>query len=87
MNLLDSVLPLGVIEFSHLTGSVVGVTMLVLAWALRRRIDAAWGLTVVALCGGIAASLLKGLDWEEASVLAVVLVVVVAIRAPRLATK
>ena len=80
LNLLDSMLPLGVIEFSHLTGSVVGVTMLVLAWALRRRIDAAWGLTVVALCGGIAASLLKGLDWEEASVLAVVLVVVVPSR-------
>ena len=80
LNLLDSVFPLGLIEFSHLTGSVLGVTMLVLAWALRRRIDAAWGLTVVALGAGIVASLLKGLDWEEASVLAVVLVVVVPSR-------
>ncbi|MEP6832918.1 MAG: bifunctional lysylphosphatidylglycerol flippase/synthetase MprF [Gemmatimonas sp.] len=80
LNLLDDLLPLGVIEFSHLTGSVIGVAMLVLAWALRRRIDAAWGFTVAALCGGIVASLLKGLDWEEASVLAVVLVVVVPSR-------
>ena len=80
LNLLDSVLPLGVIEFSHLTGSLIGVAMLVLAWALRRRIDAAWGLTVAALCAGIVASLLKGLDWEEASVLAVVLIVVVPSR-------
>ncbi|MEP6781102.1 MAG: bifunctional lysylphosphatidylglycerol flippase/synthetase MprF, partial [Gemmatimonadaceae bacterium] len=65
---------------SHLSGSVVGVAMLVLAWALKRRIDAAWGLTVIALCAGIIASLLKGLDWEEASVLAVVLVIVVPSR-------
>ncbi|MEP6763112.1 MAG: bifunctional lysylphosphatidylglycerol flippase/synthetase MprF [Gemmatimonadaceae bacterium] len=73
---LDRVLPLGIIELSHLSGSVVGVAMLVLAWALKRRIDAAWGLAVIALCAGIAASLLKGLDWEEASVLAVVLLIV-----------
>ena len=77
---LDRILPLGIIELSHLSGSVVGVSMLVLAWALRRRIDVAWGLTVVALCAGIVASLLKGLDWEEASVLAVVLLVVVPSR-------
>lgn len=77
---LDRILPLGVIELSHLSGSVVGVVMLVLAWALRRRIDAAWGLTVGALIAGIIASLLKGLDWEEASVLAVVLIVVIPSR-------
>jgi phosphatidylglycerol lysyltransferase len=80
INILDDILPLGVIEFSHLTGSVLGVAMLVLAWALRRRIDAAWGMTVIALSAGIVASLLKGLDWEEASILAVVLVVVVPSR-------
>ena len=73
---LDRMLPLGIIELSHLSGSLIGAAMLVLAWALRRRIDVAWGLTVAALCAGIVASLLKGLDWEEASVLAVVLIVV-----------
>lgn len=77
---LDRMLPLGVIELSHLSGSFVGAAMLVLAWALKRRIDVAWGLTVAALCAGIAASLLKGLDWEEASVLCVVLAVVLPSR-------
>lgn len=80
MAFLDRILPLGIVELSHLGGSVVGVTMLVLAWALRRRIDAAWGLTVLALFAGIAASLLKGLDWEEAAVLGTVLVVVLPSR-------
>lgn len=77
---LHRLFPLGVIEISHLSGSVVGVGMLVLAWALKRRIDAAWGLTVIALAAGIVASLLKGLDWEEASILLVVLAVVVPSR-------
>ncbi|MDQ6611813.1 MAG: bifunctional lysylphosphatidylglycerol flippase/synthetase MprF, partial [Gemmatimonadota bacterium] len=77
---LDRALPLGIIELSHLTGSVIGVAMLVLAWALKRRIDAAWGLTVAALCAGIVSSLLKGLDWEEAVALAVVLIIVVPSR-------
>ena len=80
ISFLDRLLPLGIIELSHLSGSVVGVTMLVLAWALKRRIDAAWGFTVIALFAGIVVSLLKGLDWEEASILAVVLVVVIPSR-------
>lgn len=77
---LTAVLPLGLVELSHFTGSLAGVGLLVLAAALRRRLDAAWGATVALLSLGIAASLLKGLDWEEASVLAVVLVAVVMSR-------
>lgn len=73
---LDRVLPLGVIEASHFAGSLAGAGLLVLAWAIRRRLDAAFGLTVALLCVGIVASLLKGLDWEEALVLAMVLLVV-----------
>jgi phosphatidylglycerol lysyltransferase len=70
---LDTVLPLGVIEVSHFVGSLVGVALLVLARGLHRRLDAAYHLVVVALGIGIAASLLKGGDYEEAFVLTAVL--------------
>jgi phosphatidylglycerol lysyltransferase len=77
---LDSLLPLGVIELSHFMGSVAGVGLLVLAWAIRRRLDVAYSLTVGLLVLGIGTSLLKGLDWEEALALAVVLGVIVPCR-------
>ncbi|HEX5581799.1 MAG TPA: bifunctional lysylphosphatidylglycerol flippase/synthetase MprF, partial [Gemmatimonadaceae bacterium] len=62
-------LPLGVVELSHFAASVAGAALLVLAWAIHRRLDAAYGLTLAVLGVGAAASLLKGLDWEEALVL------------------
>jgi phosphatidylglycerol lysyltransferase len=77
---LDAALPLGVIELSHFAASVAGAALVVLAWALARRLDAAWGLAVLALVVGIVGSLLKGLDWEEASVLAAVLGLLVPAR-------
>lgn len=73
-------LPLPIMEMSHLIGSLVGVGLLVLAWAIRRRIDAAFGLTIVMLGIGIVASMLKGLDFEEALVLAAVLAAVLPAR-------
>jgi phosphatidylglycerol lysyltransferase len=44
-----------------------------LAGGLYRRLDAAWSLTIAALCCGTVVSLVKGLDWEEAAVLSLVL--------------
>jgi phosphatidylglycerol lysyltransferase len=70
---LGDVLPLGVIELSHFVGSLAGAGLLVLAWGLWHRLDAAFGLTVALLGVGIGASLLKGGDWEEASALTLVL--------------
>ena len=67
--ILQRVLPLPVMELSHLLGSLVGVALLLLARALQQRVDAAWGLTLALLVGGALASLGKGLDFEEASVL------------------
>ena len=77
---LDDALPLGVIELSHFMASVVGASLLVLAWAIRRRLDVAYSLTVGLLVLGIGTSLLKGLDWEEALVLTVVLMLLVPCR-------
>ncbi|MBE0618132.1 MAG: bifunctional lysylphosphatidylglycerol flippase/synthetase MprF, partial [Proteobacteria bacterium] len=65
--------PLPLLEASHFLASVAGAALLVLARSLRRRLDAAYYLTATLLGLGIVASLLKGLDWEEALLLAVVL--------------
>lgn len=77
---LNGLLPLPVIEISHFLGSLAGVLLLLLAHGLQRRIDVAYPLTVGLLALGIAASLLKGLDWEEASLLTLMLVALLPCR-------
>jgi phosphatidylglycerol lysyltransferase len=62
-----------VIESSHFIASLTGAMLLVLSRGLGRRLDAAWWLTVAALTIGIISSLLKGVDYEEALVLALIL--------------
>ena len=74
---LDRFLPLPVLEVSHLIGSIVGLGLLILARALFRRVQAAYHITVWLLLAGIFASLLKGLDFEEATLLLLVLGILV----------
>lgn len=66
---LGARLPLLFVELSHLLASVAGVGLLLLARAVQQRIDAAWWAALALLAGGAAASLGKGLDWEEALLL------------------
>jgi phosphatidylglycerol lysyltransferase len=73
MRWLDAFLPLGVMELSHFVASLVGFALLLLANGIRRRLDAAFHLTVAMLVIGMLASLLKGFDWEEAVALSIVL--------------
>ena len=72
--LLDRFVPLGVIETSHILGSVAGALLLLLSQGLSRRLDAAYYLTTIVIAAGIAASLLKGADYEEAIVLGLLFV-------------
>jgi phosphatidylglycerol lysyltransferase len=74
METLDRLLPLPVMELSHFLASLVGVALLFLARALLQRIDAAYFLTLGLLATGAVASLLKGLDYEEATILSVMFV-------------
>ena len=53
---------------------------MILAWGLYRRLDGAWFLALWLLGAGIVASVLKGLDWEEACVLAAVAITLLASR-------
>lgn len=70
---LNDFLPLPFIELSHFLGSVAGVALLLLARGLQQRLDAAYHLTVTLLAAGILFSLLKGFDYEEAIILAIML--------------
>ena len=69
MAILRNVLPLPVLEVSHFLSSVVGMLLLILARGLQRRLDAAYVLTLVLLVVGAVLSLLKGIDYEEATLL------------------
>jgi phosphatidylglycerol lysyltransferase len=77
---LKESLPLPFLELSHFLGSLAGMGLLLLARGLQQRLDAAYMLTAGLLGFGIVASLLKGVDYEEASFLALVLTVLLPSR-------
>ncbi len=81
MNWLRDLLPLPVIELSHLLGSVAGVLLLLLARSLQRRIETAYYVAIAVLVVGILVSVLKGFDYEEALILSVMLLLFLPSRA------
>jgi phosphatidylglycerol lysyltransferase len=78
--LVGTLLPLPVVEASHFLGSIVGVLLLLLARGLQRRLRTAWSLAVVLLALGGVSSVLKGLEWDEAAVLGLLLLMLVPAR-------
>jgi phosphatidylglycerol lysyltransferase len=77
---MEFFIPLSAMEVSHLLGSIAGVALLLLAQAVRRRIDAAYFATIATLALGMVASLGKGLDYEEAALLGVLLLLLLPVR-------
>ena len=71
--ILRDLLPLPAIEVSHFLGSLTGAMLLILARGLQRRLDGAYHLTILMLVAGIVFSLLKGLGYEEAIILGIML--------------
>lgn len=57
--------PMLVIELSHLVSSVLGLVLVLLAFGLRARLDAAWAATIITLLVAGPLSLAKGFVWEE----------------------
>jgi phosphatidylglycerol lysyltransferase len=80
MAVLREIVPLSVLEASHFLGSVTGAMLLVLARGLQRRLDAAYGLTALFLAAGVVLSLLKGLEFEAAGFLLVLLLALLPCR-------
>jgi len=52
-------IPRSVVELSHFAASVIGAFLLVLAWALSRRVRVAWALVMALLSFGLMLSVLK----------------------------
>ena len=75
LDLLDRILPLGIVEASHFMASVAGAGLLVLSQGLARRLSAAYHISAVLIVLGMVASLFKGFDYEEATLLLVVLAI------------
>lgn len=70
LGFLQEILPLYLVETSHLLGSISGVLLLVVARGLYRRMFRAWFVAMGLFAVGLSVSLLKGFDWEEALSLA-----------------
>ena len=80
LRLVETVLPLTVIETSHVMGSIAGVLLLLFAYGLQQRLRWAWALSAVLLCTGAVSLMLKGFAWEEAIALALLLLVLLPAR-------
>ncbi len=79
MRLLE-VTPVLLIEVSHFASSVGGMALVLLAFGLRARLDAAWAATMAALLLAAPLALLKGFNWEEAAALVALAVLLAPFR-------
>lgn len=77
---LDSVFISPVTESAYFLSALTGLSLLLISKGLQRRLDGAYLLTIPLLVAGIVFSLLKGLDYEEAIVAAMLLAALVPAR-------
>lgn len=80
VKILKDVLPVFTIKVSHFLGSITGAVLLILAYGIKKRLNGAYYMTIVFLGAGIALSLLKGLDYEEAFFLGVILAIIIPLK-------
>lgn len=73
IDMLTDIVPLYVLEFSHIAGSIAGLLLLILSFELWAKSRKALHLSQIVLIVGIVASLLKGFDYEEALALSIIL--------------
>jgi phosphatidylglycerol lysyltransferase len=71
---LLEVTPVILIEISHFVSSIFGLVLVLLAFGLRARLDAAWAATLAILAVAAPNTLLKGFNWEETTALVVLAV-------------
>ena len=74
---LVQVAPLALIEISHFLSSILGLLLVLLAFGLRRRLDAAWGATVVVLALVAVLALFKGFNWGQTGALALICLIII----------
>ncbi|MDV6333173.1 phosphatidylglycerol lysyltransferase domain-containing protein [Asticcacaulis sp. 201] len=71
MPLVERSLPLGLVEFSHAIGTVIGVLMIFVARGLWERIDTAWYMAIALLSAGAVFSFTRELAVVPAATLAI----------------
>ncbi|WP_439542897.1 bifunctional lysylphosphatidylglycerol flippase/synthetase MprF [Hyphomicrobium sp.] len=76
--ILRHTVPLPFVEASHFIASVIGTLLIIIAYGLARRLEAAWQAAVALLVLGAAFSLLKGIDYEEAIVCCTIAALLIA---------
>ncbi len=69
LDMLERIVPLPIVEVSHVAAALTGVLLLVLARGLAKGYRAALGATIAVLLLAAVSSVLKGLDYEEAVIL------------------
>jgi phosphatidylglycerol lysyltransferase len=77
---LSAILPLPLVEAAHFLAGLTATALLLLAPALQRRLNGAYWFAQAALVAGIGCSLAKGLDYEEATALAAIAMILVPYR-------
>ena len=66
---LIQITPVYLIEASHFLSSIAGLALVMLAFGLRARLDAAWAATMGVLVLSASLALFKGFNWEETAAL------------------
>lgn len=64
--------PISLVEISHFLSSILGLVLVLLAFGLRRRLDAAWAATIGLVTLSAILALLKGFNWEESLALGLI---------------
>ncbi len=77
---LAQVAPPLLIEIAHFASSILGLILVLLAFGLSRRLDAAWAASAVMLPVASVLALAKGVNWEESAVLAALVLVLAPFR-------
>ena len=67
--MLEQIVPLPIVEVSHVAAALTGVMLLILARGLAKGYRAALGATIIVLILAAVSAVLKGLDYEEALIL------------------
>lgn len=74
---LEKIIPLGVLEISHFLGSIIGIVLILLSYAIKNRINLAYRVSVCALVFGIFSLLFKGAGYGTVMVLIFVLILLI----------
>lgn len=72
--------PAILVEASHFLSSLIGAALVLLAFGLRRRLDAAWSASVLLIAVAVLLALLKGINIEEAAILTALLLLLVPLK-------